>query len=328
MLTLCVPGLLGRAEPFAAMRGARALARDVTSTATEPNGIGTALCIALSLPRATPLAPLCALGADLSVDDRYTIAATPVTLIADRDVVVLAGTVDDLRADEASILIDLLNRHFAGDDMTFDAPRPATWYALCGRNFSFVTSPIDAALRHPIDSFLPSGPDGNLWQRWQVEMQMLLHEHVVNREREQRGLPLVSGIWLSGNGRLTDIALPSLDAVFASGDASGDVARGLARRVGLLANALPPAFSSMLASGNVLAAMAPVSNDADIAHFDADWLQPAVAALESGALDALQLVTDGHGAAVAWRAKRPTGLMRIASRFRNTPLEIPVLEEE
>ena len=233
MLTLCVPGLLGRAEPFAAMRGARALARDVTSTATEPNGIGTALCIAL--------APLCALGADLSVDDRYTIAATPVTLIADRDVVVLAGTVDDLRADEASILIDLLNRHFAGDDMTFDAPRPATWYALCGRNFSFVTSPIDAALRHPIDSFLPSGPDGNLWQRWQVEMQMLLHEHVVNREREQRGLPLVSGIWLSGNGRLTDIARPPLDAVFASGDASGDVARGLARRVGL--SALNPTTS-------------------------------------------------------------------------------------
>src|SRR4051812_60854 len=102
MLTLTVPGLLrSRERTFTTLPSARALARLVDSTTQERQGLGTALCAALSLSLATPLAPLCAAGAGLSLDGRYTISTTPVTLVADRDVVVLAGPVIDLCADEA-----------------------------------------------------------------------------------------------------------------------------------------------------------------------------------------------------------------------------------
>src|SRR5207245_7560585 len=128
MLTLTVPGLLGHGAAFAAARSAHALARYADAPTQERQGLGVALCSALSPPRATPLAPLCALGAGLSVDDGYVMAATPVTLIADRDIVVLAGRVADLREDETATLIALLHRHFASRGLAFGAPRPSALF--------------------------------------------------------------------------------------------------------------------------------------------------------------------------------------------------------
>jgi hypothetical protein len=39
------------------------------------------------------------------------------------------------------------------------------------------------------------------WRRLQAEVQMLLHAHPLNAEREARGLPVVNSFWLSGCGR-------------------------------------------------------------------------------------------------------------------------------
>jgi hypothetical protein len=332
MLTLTVPGLLGHGAAFTAARSAHALARYADAPTQERHGLGIALCSGLALPRATPLAPLCALGAGVSVDDSYVMAATPVTLVADRDIVVLAGRVADLREDEAATLIALLNRHFASDGIAFEAPRPSAWFVRSERDFALSTSSVDAAIGRAIAEFLPRGGDAMTWQRWQVEIQMLLHEHAINGEREDRGLAVVSGVWLSGNGRLRDIAKPRLTNVFAVGGESGDLARGLARHVGLSADALPSTLSAILghvsSSANILVAMDRLTDQAMMAHLDAHWLQPAVDALEAGAIDTLQLIADGHGVAVTWRARRPSGLARVTSRLRNRSLEIPARVEE
>jgi len=327
MLTLTVPGLLGHGAAFTATRSAHALARYAGAPTQERQGLGAALCSALSLPPATPLAPLCALGAGLSVDDGYVMAATPVTLVADRDIVVLAGRVADLREDEAATLSALLNRHFASDGVAFEAPRPDAWFVRSERDFALSTSSIDAAMGRAIAEYLPRGGGAKTWQRWQVEIQMLLHEHAINGEREDRGLAVVSGVWLSGSGRLREIGKPHLTNVFAAGGGSGDLARGFARHAGLSADAFPTTLSAILgrvpSSANVLIAMDTLKDEAMMTHAGADWLQPAVDALEAGALDALQLIADGHGTAVTWRAKRPSGLARVTSRLRNRSLEIP-----
>ncbi|HEY2816922.1 MAG TPA: hypothetical protein VGK44_07295 [Casimicrobiaceae bacterium] len=333
MLTLTVPGLIRPGErTLSTLAGARALARHVNATTQERQGLGMALCAALSLPRETPLAPLLAMGAGLTVDDRYTISATPVTLVADRDSVVLAGPVNDLGAEEASALTELLNRHFASDGVLFDAPRPAAWFARCDRPYSFSTSSIDAAVGRPIAAFLPTGPDAKTWERWQVEIQMLFHEHAINNDRTARGLAPVSGVWLSGNGRLGDVAPLALKSVFATGDASGDLARGLACRAGLSTDVLPTTFSAILdrirGSGHSLLAMEPISNQENIARFDAVWLQPVIDALESGQVDALHLIADAQGTAITWRAKHPSWLARMTARLRSRALPIPSRSEE
>ena len=333
MLTLTVPGLVRPGEwTLSTLPSARALARHVNATTQERQGLGTALCVALSLPRETPLAPLAAMGAGLSVDDRYTISATPVTLVADRDAVVLVGPVNDLGADEASALTELLNRHFVADGVFFDAPRPAAWFARCDRPFSLSTNSIDAAAGRPIAEFLPTGPDAKMWQRWQVEIQMLFHEHAINNDRVARGAAPVSGVWLAGNGRLADVAPPALTSVFATGDASGDLARGLAHRAGLSADTLPTKFSAILdrirGSGHSLVAMEPISNQANVVRFDTAWLQPVMDALESGQLAALQLIADGQGTAITWRANHPSRFARMTARLRARALHIPSSAEE
>ena len=331
MLTMTVPGLLGRdAHAFATTRAARALSRYVDSSTQEREGIGSALCVALSLERRTPVAALRALGAGLDVDDRYIIEATPVTLVADRDAVVLLGAVDDLQADEAATLIELLNRHFHGDGVAFAAPHPSSWFAQCERAFEFSTSPMEPAINRPIARFLPEGRDANMWQRWQVEIQMLFHEHAVNESRAARGLKSVSGVWLSGNGRLSEGTHPTLHRVFGSSDSCGDLARGLARKAGLSADALPSSFSRIMGDlGNpILIAMNPIASESDLSRFAVDWLEPAIDALASRRLDELQLIADGHGAAVTWHAKRPSGLRRIALPLKRRGLEIPVIAQE
>src|SRR5204863_2817843 len=106
MLTLTVPGLLaGDAQALAVTAPFQSFARYADAPVQNSNGFASTLCAALGLPDATPLAPLCALGAGFDVDSHYMVAATPVTLVADRDIVVLAGTVDDLRRDDAAPLI-------------------------------------------------------------------------------------------------------------------------------------------------------------------------------------------------------------------------------
>jgi hypothetical protein len=332
VLTLTVPGLLADgAQAFASLRSARALARYADAPALDREGLGAALCAALALPHATPLAPLCALGAGLSIDDRYVIAATPVMLVADRDRLVLAGRVADLAVGETETLLARLNAHFAADGVTFAAPRPSAWFALSERSFDLSTSSVDLALGHPIAEFLPRGPDKSTWQRWQVEIQMLFHEHAINDARTVRSALVVSGVWLSGAGRLSDVATPPLTRVFAASGEHGDLARGLARKAGLSADARPAALSAILdrmqRDSHTLVAMDATVDQTALAELDARWIAPAADALASGALDALQLIGDGHGAAVTWRATRPSFLRRAFERFSHRRLIIPRIDE-
>ena len=186
-------------------------------------------------------------------------------------------------------------------------------------------------MARPIAAFLPSGADAKTWQRWQVEIQMLFHEHAINNDRAARGMAQVSGVWLWGNGRLAEVAPPALTSVFAVPGASGDLARGLAHRAGLLADTLPTNFSAILDpihAGHTLVAMGPISNEANVAQFDTHWLQPIMDALESGRLDALQLIADGQGTAITWRANHLSRLARITARLRSRTLHIPTSAEE
>ncbi|HKO02023.1 MAG TPA: hypothetical protein VJ032_10040, partial [Thermoanaerobaculia bacterium] len=139
MLALTVPGLLAAdMRSVKTLAPLQTLARYADPPALHKNGIGEALLATLGLDAATPLAPLCAQGAGIDAH-RYIVGATPVTLTADRDIVVLERRVDDLDAEDSATLIDLLNRHFADDALQFVAPRPSTWFIESTRTFSFST---------------------------------------------------------------------------------------------------------------------------------------------------------------------------------------------
>ena len=234
--------------------------------------------------------------------------------------------------DDAVTLIALLNRHFATDTIVFAAPRPSTWFVRAATTPAIDTSPLDAVMGRAIYRHLAHGAEAKKWQRWQDEIQMLLHDHPVNQARETQGLAPVTGVWLWGGGRLADVAAPRARRAFAAAGEPGDLVRAFAILAGQAADALPPDFSATMSrmepSVDVVVSLAPCNGDDDARRFATAWLQPAVAALEDGVIDALELVADGRGTAVTWRAERPSRFARLASRWRAPEFSIPAADLE
>jgi len=327
-LTLIVPGLTARSHAALAHAPALSLyARHADDGTIVQHGLAHAIVAAAGLAPAAPVAPLLALGAGVDPGADYVLAADPVTLVAGRDDVVLAGRVDDLSAEEAAVLIAALDAHFATDALTFAAPRPSTWFARTPRNPALTTTPLDVAMGRPIFPHLPGGADGKSWQRWQNEIQMLLFEHPVNAAREARGAAPVIGLWFWGGGRLADVTLPAGVVALAAADAGNDLVRGLARLAGQVDAALPATLDAALARSPgaeaMLVALPPLADDAGIAALCERWVGPATAALARGAVAELDVVADGNGIVARWHAQRQPALARLAARWRNARFAVP-----
>jgi hypothetical protein len=70
------------------------------------------------------------------------------------------------------------------------------------------TASLDRVIGRNIDRWLPDTAPARLLRRLQNEVQMVLHTHALNDEREAaRPMPTVNSVWLSGCGRLPDGAL-------------------------------------------------------------------------------------------------------------------------
>jgi len=311
-----------RADKTASVR-APALAH-LLATAGAPvrEGGGTAAALAAryGVIRQTdwPLAPirLAAFGVDPGA--AFWLAADPVTLVAGRNDVQLAGVVDDLGRADADALLATLNAHFAGDGLTFVAPRPDAFFVRATARTRLSTHPPDAALGRPLRLLLPEGPDADAWRRWQSEIEMLLHEHPVNLERERSGRSQANSVWFSCGGTLPPRheSAPSIRTFAAAG-----IAATLAAHAGSPARALPDHLGVALedAGGaeSIVVALEPAH---DLAALERSWAAPARDALVAGSLDTVTLLVDDAGDAVVWRARRPGLWQRIAGRYRSHDL--------
>ena len=129
--------------------------------------------------------------------------ADPVYLRADMSRVILfdADTVG-LEEDEAEALLAVLNHAFADEGLRFCRGRsPSRWYvegapAPAGATFS----PLD--LRGlPLEPSLAAMRDMGVLKRIMTEVQMVLHDCVVNEVRAVAGKPPINSIWFWGVGQ-------------------------------------------------------------------------------------------------------------------------------
>jgi len=257
-------------------------------------------------PRAT--APLAALGAGLDVGAAYVLRADPVTFVAGRDDVLLAGRVDDLTAEDAGSLLDTLNRHFAEDGVVFHAPRADAWFATSSQHVPVEADP--PRVNAPIGARMPRGPHAAAWRRWLSEMQMLLHEHPVNERREAAGLPPATGIWISSGGTLPDASSKPPLSIHAAPSRAGDVAIGIARLARATAGPPPARFDALGRTGDALVVIPHVDDAEALAR---DWLSPALAGLTRGALDHLAIIAT-NGRAHRYESSRPSWWRRLRAR--------------
>lgn len=308
-ITLVVPGLLSL--PSEALAHEVALSRIAALAPPAPEFDLDAALLA-DLPLDAAPAPLAALGAGVDVANRWAIRADPVTMVVGRDDARLGGYVHDLGEAERTMLLALLNAHFALDGLAFTAPRADAWFATSAAPHAVDTTSVERAAGRALRSLLPSGPDAARWRRWLTEAQMLLYEHAL---AARAGRP-VTAVWFSGGGVLPDVArIPSLQASAAQGR-DGDLLRGIARARGDDA-ALAANFDEALKGTNreaLVVALAPADSLDALARAAHDFVTPALDALARGAVSSVKLIADGERSAASWHARRPSWLARLTRR--------------
>ncbi len=311
-ITLVLPELATALARDDAPAKAPSLARIVGRGAlrVEPEGWAAALAPLYGVARQQdwPLAPLRALRHGLDPGGAYWLHVTPVTMVPGRDDVRIAGAATALAAEDAQALLAVLNPHFAPDGLALLPLAPDEWLARLARAPSLLTRALETVVGEPLRPLLPTGNDAGEWRRWEQEMQMLLHAHPVNAAREAAGNAPVNGLWFDEGGILP---APSARADVATFGADARIA-ALARFNG--ADAVPPPSSldTVLAASAVRERAVIVPGIADIAALDAAFARPADAALRSGTVASVAIMTAlARGRIATWTAGAPRMLERV-----------------
>ncbi|MDG4552299.1 MAG: hypothetical protein P9F19_03845 [Candidatus Contendobacter sp.] len=236
-LHLLVPGLLatgrfGFANPAVPVPAAPALrwllARGDARPASATTDATLFRLFDAPVPEAAdlPVAAVSRLADGGEPDDGWWLRTDPVHLRPDLHGVLLV----DARAlaiepVEAALLAAAFDQTFAADGLQLHVPRPDRWYLRLPADPGLRTHPLVDAIGRDINPLLPHGPASGRWHALLTEIQMLFHQHPINRAREARNQPLINSVWFWGGGRCPAGArAPAADLY-----ANDPLTRGLAR---------------------------------------------------------------------------------------------------
>jgi len=163
-----------------------------------------------------PLAPVMLLGqTSQNVNPSEVIACLqPVHLHATRDHLILMGQnqIDLTQSESAELLKAALP--FIEEDFQSAILLQGQhyWFVPAGPFTNLESYSIDQAYGRNIDWWMPRDTNeegiAKRWRKLQNEIQMLWHIDPVNEEREQRGMPSINSLWISGIGKLSDVQAP------------------------------------------------------------------------------------------------------------------------
>ncbi len=144
------------------------------------------------------------------VPDGHVVAMDPVSLAADLRELHLLDPAPVLSVGEADELAASIEPALSAREMALLVADATRWYAVASRPFRFAApAPAVAAARGVRDN-MPRGDDGRAMRALMNEIQMIWHEHPVNRQRAERGLPPVNSVWFWGAGSGGGEIRPSL----------------------------------------------------------------------------------------------------------------------
>jgi hypothetical protein len=107
-----------------------------------------------------------------------------------------------LMLDEAGsrFLFDTVRELFTSEGYAVAWGAPLRWYVAHESLAALPTASLDRVIGRNVDRWLGSDPAARRIRRLQSEVQMLLHGHAFNEDRERRGLLPVNSFWISGCG--------------------------------------------------------------------------------------------------------------------------------
>ncbi|HKB83666.1 MAG TPA: hypothetical protein VKD04_10740 [Burkholderiales bacterium] len=269
------------------------------------------LCEQFGVSRQTdwPSAPIAMLGAGMIPGEDFCLSADPVHLQVNRDqLILLAPETLTITETEAASLCDALNRHFATDHFTFLAPQPHRWYLKTARPVRIHTNGLSRAVGCDIDPMLPEGEDRLAWHRIFNEVQMLLHAHPVNEEREQRGALPVNSLWFSGGG-----TLPRASTSFQAVVGSSALVHGLSKLTQIPFTATERGIDAITAEAVLIelndgasASMRldPAAWKDALESLEQRWFAPLAGMLKKGRIRRLVVATVTDGRSYRWSVSR------------------------
>jgi hypothetical protein len=260
------------------------------------------LCEQFSVERQQdwPVAPYCLLADGGEPGEHYWLRADPVHVKLEGNRLMLADSgVFSISQQEAESLSDSLNAHFSAEGLTFYPLRPDRWYLRLEQAPAVETTALPEAVGRSIDELLPRGAEASSWRARLNEVQMLLHAHAVNEERESAGKVPINSIWLWGGGKLSGAASAPFDAVWSR----DPFAAGLAQAARIAARDLPDSAADLLRASAgegvnlvVLDALRGAAQYGDahgwregLARLERDWFAPLLEALRQERVGMLSL---------------------------------------
>ncbi|MGE5471494.1 MAG: hypothetical protein ACM3X0_11915 [Bacteroidota bacterium] len=170
----------------------------------------------------------------------HWLCADPVHLRFHHERIVLADAgAFELEEAEAQGIVDALNGEFA-DIGEFRRTASRHWYLRLHTAVDHPVAPLSAIAGRRVDGEL-NGSALPL-TRWLNEVQMFLHGHPVNEQRQATGQPAINSLWLWGGGRLPE----QLSTAFTDLWSDNPLAAGLAQVTGTPRHQRPATLTDFL----------------------------------------------------------------------------------
>lgn len=334
-LHLYIPGLLPapplREAACAGLRlpGLETLLARARTESLPAMGKEAWLCRSFGVTRQRdwPVAALTLVRDGIDPGNAYWLRADPVHLHLHRGRLTLVdGAMMPLTAEESEAIVQSLNLHLRDSGRRLLAPGPLRWYLETGDEPDLSTHPLSEVRGRRIDAYLPTGDAAAQWHSLTNEIQMLLHEHPVNGQREGRGALTANSLWFWGGGRKTNAHAGGYAAVWSDEPTAG----ALGQAAGLPVHSVPDTAAAWLEQapdGTSLAVLTGLDAAAaygnlvewrqEIERLDQRWFGPLVGMLRRGELASLRItatddVEKGFTAALHrrhlwrfWRRRHP-----------------------
>jgi hypothetical protein len=231
-----------------------------------------------------PIAAISASVDGLFVGDAFWLRAAPAHFEMQRDCFSLSEPAPlSIKPEHASNMIASLNQHFAQDGLVFCIGQSGAWYLRADNVAQITTTLPSVAMDKSVHNFMPKGLDSAKWKAILNEVQMLLHEHPANEEREARGEVAVNSVWLSGGG-----VRPSFESLPQDADliiADDVLNQGLAKWANIFNQSVPTSLDALLQK-NVQHIRLQLSQTSQL---DATWFEPLFSALKNRQIRQLTL---------------------------------------
>ncbi|MDI1308411.1 MAG: hypothetical protein PSV17_03120 [Methylotenera sp.] len=241
-----------------------------------------------------PIATISAAADGLVVGEYYWLRADPVHFVMQRDCFSLSEPAPLLvDSAHAALMVASLNTHFAQDGLLFCIGKSGAWYLRVDKVAQITTTLPSVAMDKNVHHFMPQGVDSAKWKSILNEMQMLLHDHPANEERESTSELVVNSVWLSGGG-----VMPAFNDLPYDVDlitASDVLNQGLATWANIASQLVPMNFDEILQCTAQHVRLALPQNKhsktshSDNNHFDEVWFAPLYAALKNKQIEQLTL---------------------------------------